>query len=436
MRGKQSGGFPLSRRDVLRIGAIPLLGVSLPKLLAAADTRDHHAVRPPAKNIILVWLDGGPSTIDMWDLKPDAKSTIRGEFSEIPTTADGISIGEHLPRMARQMHHCTLVRSLTHTVSEHTQGAEHVLTGNPIRPALKYPSIGAIVASQSSSDASQSVPAYMDLTTTGLGGAGYLGASHDPFVVDRFADLRRTRSADQFTLPDGLTIADLDRRRTVLNSIEEGFRRFDGTNRADEMSAFQQQALNILAAGKTRAALNIFEEERKVVEQYGQTSLGQSALAARRLVQAGVRFVTIGMGGWDTHAGNFTQLRSNLLPTLDRALAALIEDLDTVGLLEETIVYCAGEFNRTPIINAQGGRDHWARSMSVLIAGGGFKPGFVYGTTDKDGAAPDSFACAPADVNATILNRIGIPRDMKLISPDGRPMAMFHESAVLDKLYA
>jgi hypothetical protein len=421
----------IRRRHFLQVGAIPLMGLGLPKLLARESV---NSLQPLAKNIILVWLGGGPSTIDMWDLKPNAKAEIRGEFKPVSTTAEGVPICEHLPQMAKQMDHCALIRSVSHTIAEHGQGTEYMLTGNPISPALKYPSIGSIVSSQTERGAGREVPAYIDLTADNFGQAGYLDSSHNPFVVDRFLGRRPDKSKGEFSLPDGFTVNDLTRRRELLSKVERGFRRFDETARADEMSTFQQQALNILTAGKTRDALDIQQEGSEVIQRYGGSPLGLSALAARRLVQAGVRFVTVGMNGWDTHSQNFAQLRNNLLPQLDRALAALIEDLDAQGLLKETVVYCAGEFNRTPIINSQGGRDHWARAMSVLVAGGGFKPGFVYGSTDKDGFEPATGTCSPADVNATILNQVGIKPHTKLTTRSGRPMPLFREASILEEL--
>lgn len=422
------------RRHFLRVGAIPLMGLELSKLLASESAQSGEAT---ARNIILVWLDGGPSTIDMWDLKPSASSQIRGEFRAIPTVAEGVHICEHLPYMAKQMDHCALIRSVTHTIAEHGQGTEYVLTGNPISPAIKYPSIGSIVSSQSSSankNERHQVPAYMDLTARDIDQAGYLGASHNPFVVDRFLERRQDDTNDEFALSDGLTVTDLIRRRELLANIESGFRRFDKTVRADEMTSVQQQALDLLTAGKTRAALDVQKESREVIERYGGSRLGLCSLAARRLVQAGVRFVTVGMSGWDTHDQNFTRLRNDLLPQVDRALAALIEDLEALGLLRETIVYCAGEFGRTPKINGQGGRDHWARAMSVLVAGGGFKSGFIYGSTDENGIEPDAGSCSPADVNATLLNQIGIMPETKLTTRSGRPMPLFRDSKVLEEL--
>ena len=421
----------LRRRHFLQVGTIPLMGFGLSKLLAAESG---NSAESPAKNVILVWLGGGPSTIDLWDLKPDAKTEIRGEFNPVPTAADGIQICEHMPLMAKQMDHCALIRSVTHTIAEHGQGTEYMLTGNPIAPALKYPSIGSIVSSQTEASSGRQVPTYIDMTAGNFGQAGYLGSSHNPFVVDRFLDRRSDKSEGQFALPDGLTVADLTRRRELLSKVEGGFRRFEKTTRAVEMSSFQQQSLDILTAGKTRNALDVSKENSEVIQRYGRSPLGLSALAARRLVQAGVRFVTIGMSGWDTHSQNFTQLRNNLLPQLDRALAGLIEDLDDNGLLNETVVYCAGEFNRTPNINGEGGRDHWARAMSVLVAGGGFKSGFVYGSTDNGGFEPETGSCSPADVNATVLNQIGIKPDTKLTTRSGRPMPLFRDASIIEEL--
>jgi hypothetical protein len=430
MLHRTPGCEALRRRDFLNVGALSLMGLGLPGLLASESTRRAGA----ARNVILIWLGGGPSTIDMWDLKPEAEAATRGEFKPISTSAEGMEICEHLPKMAQQMNRCTLIRSVSHTVAEHQQGAEHVLTGNPINPAMKYPSIGSVVANQTRADSGTMIPAYIDLTGFELGGAGYLGSAYNPFVVDRFQARQRPDARDPLAISGGFTVSDLSRRQELLAKVECGFRRFDNSARADEMSAFQQQALDILTAGKTREALDVFREKEQVVQRYSQSPLGLSSLAARRLVQAGVRFVTIGMNGWDTHSQNFSALRNNLLPELDSAMSALIEDLSAEGLLDETIVYCLGEFGRTPNVNAQGGRDHWSRAMSVLIAGGGFKAGFVYGSTGESGFEPDSDACSPADVNGTLLNQLGITPETRLMTRSGRPMPMFRNGTVLRRL--
>ena len=384
----------------------------------------------------MVWLGGGPSTIDMWDLKPNARKEIRGEFRPIDTAADGIQICEHLPLVAKQMEQCSLIRSVSHTIAEHGQGTEYVTTGNPIGPALSYPSIGSIVSSQHS--ATKGVPTYMDLAALDLGKAGFLGSTHNPFVVSSFGESNGRRPgrglSSPFELPEGLTVEDLNRRSQLLQKMEAGFRQFDQTARAQEMTQFQQQAVDILSTGKTREALDLSKESAATRRRYGFGRFADSALAARRLIQAGVRFVTIGLTGWDTHADNFNQLRQQLLPRLDSSLSALLEDLQETGLLDETIVYCVGEFNRTPMINALGGRDHWARSMSVLVAGGGFKKGFVFGATDENGMEPADRPCSPTDVNATILNQVGIAPETILKTNSGRPVQAFRGATLLTDL--
>ena len=420
-----------SRRDFLRVGTLGVLGLTEFSALAQAVESTSSS---PARNVILVWLNGGPSTIDMWDLKPNATSQVRGEFNPISTSADGIEICEHLPKMAQQMHECTLIRSVAHTIAEHGQGTEYVTTGNPISPALKYPSIGSVVASKT--EASQDVPAYIEMSEDGVGQSGYLGSTYSPFLVDPVPNRRRpTEVRDQFALPEGTTTADLTRKSQLLEKLEVEFERFGQQPRATAMQTFQHQAVNILSGGKTREALNLSQEDDKTRARYG-FGLGRRALAALRLIERGARFVTIGLGGWDTHSNNFTELRNNLLPQLDSALSSLIADLRTRGLLDETIVYCVGEFNRTPKVNAQGGRDHWARSMSVLLAGGGIQNGFVYGSTDRSGSEPMTDACSPADVNATILNQLGVPPETLLTTNSGRPMQVFRDANVLSRIVA
>lgn len=422
-----------NRRDFLHVGTLSMLGgLTLPGLLAREASAGTVDSRPSAKNVIMIWLSGGPSTIDMWDLKPNAVAGIRGEFSPIATSADGIEICEHLPTTAKVMEDCSLIRSVSHTIAEHGLGTEYVTTGNPISPALKYPSIGSVISHLK--EPAVGVPSYVDLTQNGYGKAGFLGASFNPVVVNGFTGFQRGKIKTGFELPDGFEVKDLNRRKELLSKLDQSFKRFDSTARAGEMSKFQQQAVDILRTGKTRDALNITLEEESVQEKYGFSSLGRSALAARRLIQAGVRFVTIGISGWDTHGNNFGQLSNNLLPQLDRALGNLISDLKSKGLLEETIVYCAGEFNRTPIINSGGGRDHWARSMSVLVAGGKFKRGFVYGSTDKSGFEPAEDACSPTDVNATILSQLGIQPDTIIRTKSARPVEVFRDGTILEPL--
>lgn len=434
-----------SRRDFMHVGALSMLGgMTLPQLLCSEAAGQSVSVgnesvesnkKPRAKNMIMIWLSGGPSTIDMWDLKPQASAGIRGEFKPIATSADGVEICEHLPRVAKIMDQCALIRSVSHTIAEHGLGTEFVSTGNPISPALKYPAIGSVVSHLVEPE--KGVPGFMDLSDGSYRSAGFLGAAYNPLTVTGFNNFQaKKKQSNLFDLPEGFTLDDLNRRSELLRKLDGQFKRLDETKMGQELSKFQQQAADIYRSEKTKMALDLSLESEAVREKYGFSPLGRSALAARRLIQAGVRFVTIGLAGWDTHNQIFGQLRNNLLPVLDGALATLITDLKETGLLEETIVYCAGEFNRTPSINGSGGRDHWARAMSVFVAGGGFKSGTVYGATGNDGYEPTESPCSPTDVNATLLNQLGIPPETILHTPSGRPVEVFREGNVLTELIA
>ena len=420
------------------MGFSGLMGLTLTDLLrleAQAAVSPTHA-QAKAKSVIMVWLSGGPSTIDMWDLKPSAPSDIRGEFNPIPTSLDGLQICEHMPRLAKVMHNVTLVRSLYHTIPSHGPGTVYMHSGYKPTPALNYPSLGSITAKMLTSPLG--VPPYVtfgrsrDEAATG----GYLGSAYNPFEVEGNAgkgDLR----VRGLSLPNGFTLDQLENRKKLLDTFDA---RFDAVAREGEVSgsldSFQEQALAMLRAEGTKNAFDLNQEDAATRDLYGRGELGTGALVARRLVEAGVRFVSIGKGGWDTHDNNFKKLKETHLPELDQALAALIEDLDRQGLLDHTIVYCAGEFGRTPKINGKGGRDHWAKSMAVLLAGGGFQRGLVYGSTDPEGMTPSTDACVPADICATILQNLGIDPRQELTTPTGRPMTLFREGQILHKALA
>jgi uncharacterized protein (DUF1501 family) len=238
-------------------------------------------------------------------------------------------------------------------------------------------------------------------------------------------------------LPTGFTLAELENRSRLLSGFDRGLKALDqAAGLGDGLDAFHKKAMNILRSGKTRTALDLAREKTATRERYGMTGFGQGALVARRLVEAGVRFVTIGLGGWDTHQKNFEQLSKNSLPLLDRTLSALIEDLADRGMLDRTIVYCAGEFGRTPKINSNAGRDHWARSMAVVLAGGGFKRGYVHGSTDAHGMAAAADPCTPDDVSATVFQCLGVDPHQELKTGTGRPIQLFREGRTIQKLLA
>jgi hypothetical protein len=272
--------------------------------------------------------------------------------------------------------------------------------------------------------------------------SGYLGTAYNPFIVEGNAGTGRKGAAPTLRvrgiqLPTGFTLQELEDREKLRSGFESGFRALDkSADTVDGFDAFHKQALEILRGDRTKKAFDLDSEKESVRTAYGATAFGQGALAARRLVEAGVRFVTITLGGWDTHSQNFQNLKTRLLPTLDTTLSALIADLDQRGMLNDTIVYCAGEFGRTPKINKNSGRDHWARSMGVLLAGGAFPRGYAHGTTDSNGMAPANDPCTPDDISATIFHQLGIDPQSELMTPSLRPIQLFREGKVVKKLLA
>lgn len=433
------------RRNFLQVGSAGMLGLTLPGFLAsqakAKEAKSSTAAKAPAKSVILVWLAGGPATIDMWDNKPDAPEGIRGEFKSISTATSGIQLSETLPSMAKVADKATFVRSLYHTIPSHGPATVFMTTGNKPTAALQYPAMGSLGAKLLETELG--IPPYVsfvDLRNGSAGGAGYLGTGYNPFTVEGNARGKAGSSSFRLrgiSLPNGVSLEDLAKKDKLLKTFDNGFRKIDENNDlVDGLDTFHKQAIEILRSDKTKKAFDLDSESKAVRDLYGTGSLGAAGLAARRLVQAGVRFVTIGMGGWDTHKGTFDAHKNKLMPSLDQGLAALIEDLDAHGMLDETIVMCAGEFGRTPKINKNGGRDHWARSMACVLAGGGIKRGHVHGSTDASGMAPDQDPCTPDDVASTIFQQLGIDPKMELQTPTGRPIQLFREGKVIDKIIA
>jgi hypothetical protein len=281
------------------------------------------------------------------------------------------------------------------------------------------------------------VPPYVTFAALREGapgtGPGYLGPTFAPFEVEG-DPARGSLRAHGVSLPEGFALRDLEARDALRDRFDRGLRALDAAGADPGLDRFHRQALEILRSDRVRAALDLSREPDAVRDDYGRTPLGQGALAARRLIEAGARFVTLGYGGWDTHADNFRALRDRLLPSLDRALSALVRDLESRGLLGETVVICAGEFGRTPRVNPAAGRDHWARSMAVLLAGGGFPGGAVYVATDARGTAPARDACSPDDLAATLFERLGFGPRHEVSTAGGRPIPIFREGKVLPLL--
>lgn len=438
----------IERRDFLQIGTAGALGLTLPAILAAEAKAKAAAASVPttpkgkAKSVILFWLAGGPATIDMWDNKPNAPEGIRGEFKSIPTSAAGIEFAETLPKMAKVANKLTVVRSLYHTIPSHSPASTFMVTGNKPTAALQYPSMGSLTAKLMS--VPPGVPPYVTFNeqrnSSGL--AGYLGTGYNPFIIEGNANDKGTKKEEKaafrvrgIALPNGFTLDELNKRDQLLRKFDSGFKALDANDQlVDGLDTFHQQALDILRSDRTKNAFNLEAEPASVRELYGETPAGQAALAARRLIESGVRFATFSTSSWDTHQNTFTSHKTRLVPTLDQVLSALITDLDQRGLLDSTIVMCAGEFGRTPKINKNAGRDHWARSMACVLAGGGFKRGYVHGSTDASGSAPATDPVLPDDVSSTIFTQLGIDPKTELQTSTGRPIQLFREGKVIEKL--
>ncbi len=424
------------RRDFLKLGGAGLLGLSLADMLRLEAYAGAENAKAKAKAVIMVWLGGGPATIDMWDLKPEAPEGIRGSFKPTDTSTSGIQISEHLPKMGKVIDKATIVRSLAHTIPSHGPATVFMTTGNKPTPALQYPALGSLTSKLLQTE--KGVPNYVsfgEVRGGSAGTAGYLGSAHSPFIVDRPAGAKGNFAVRGVQLPNGFTLEDLEDRDKLLKGLDSSFRGLDrNADLVDGLDAFHKKALEILRSDKTKKAFDLASEKSATREAYGATPFGQGALAARRLVESGVRFVTLSLGGWDTHGKNFDALKTRLLPQLDVTLSTLIADLDERGMLDSTIVYCAGEFGRTPKVNKNDGRDHWARSMAVVLAGGGFKRGYAHGTTDAQGMAPATDPCTPDDVAATIFHNLGIDPHTELATSTGRPIQLFREGRVIEKL--
>jgi hypothetical protein len=325
-----------------------------------------------------------------------------------------------------------IVRSLYHNIGAHNLGTVYMTTGNRPTPAIKYPVLGSLTAKMLPTP--PGIPAFVSMTRIREQSAGYLGTAYNPFEVEGNAGRGELR-VKGISLPSGFSLADLEQRNKLLGQFDQHFQNIDqAANLAEGLDEFQQKALDILRSDRTKKAFDLNAEDSKVRDLYGKDQFGQGALAARRLVEAGVRFVTVGTGGWDTHGDNFKKLSDRLLPPVDQVVSALVTDLDQRGLLESTIVYVAGEFNRTPKINKNSGRDHWGRSLAVFMAGGGLRRGYAHGTTDDKGMAPGKDPCTPDDICATMFHCLGFKHDHELTTQTARPMSIFREGKVLQAL--
>src|SRR5215213_10263761 len=416
----------LNRRSMLRVGALALGGLTLPGLLKArADGSASNR-----KSVILVWLAGGPSHIDMYDLKPNAPSEVRGEFKPIPTSVPGVQIGEHLPRQARIMDKLAILRSAFHTNAGHGMGSQWMQTGYQATIEVNdniFPSTGSVVSKLKGPN-EPGLPAYVNLPRkVSFGNAAYLGASYNPFAPDANPN-DPSFQVRNLKLPGRVSAERLEARKKLVSDIDTIRRDIDLKGDISGLDTFYRDGLEMVTSVKAMSAFDVNREPVKLRDRYGRNDLGQSCLLARRLVEAGVTFVTVQAGGgWDTHSNNFTELKRKLLPQYDAAVAALVEDLHDRGRSGDVLVMSMGEFGRTPKINKDAGRDHWPGAMSVFYAGGGLKMGQMIGTTDSTASYPASKPYTPGCVLSTMYHVVGIDHKHVFHDDAKRPLPVLSE---------
>ncbi|MDG3003670.1 DUF1501 domain-containing protein [Paludisphaera mucosa] len=418
-----------SRRAILKAGALGFLGLGLDEAFRLRALGEGPSTKPAAaRNCILIWLAGGASHIDTFDPKPDAPADVRGDFKPIATSVAGVQVSEVLPNLARILDRVTLIRSMTSPESDHDRASHHLLTGYRPSPAQVYPSYGSVVSKWR--EASRGLlPPYVavpDPPSSSM--SGYLTPAYDPFAVSGDPNQENFRVSN-LSPPDKLTLERLLRRRAMVKSLDDFARDVPPTPLTRSRDQFADQAYSLMTSSAAQAAFRLGDESADVRTRYGRNTFGQSCLLARRLVEAGVSFVTVndrgpGPLGWDTHAQNFPMIKDTLAPALDQGLAALIADLGERGLLDDTLVVMMGEFGRTPKINANAGRDHHGRANSVLLAGAGIPAGLVLGKTDANGDSPTERPVTPADLASVLYTKLGIDPEHKYEAPDGRPIRL------------
>ena len=388
-------------------------------LANAADMRKRH------KSCIMLWMGGGPSTMDIWDLKPGAATG--GPFKPIATSADGVQICEHMPLMAQQMHHMAIVRSMSTREADHMRGRYYMHTGYVPNPNVDYPSYGSVIAHELADQVPElEIPPFVSVGG-GSVGPGFLGMTWAPFVVDSNGNVRN--------LDMGVDSARMAQRLEMLATIEKGFSGEKRGGSAEDHAKVIQKTVKLMTSPQMEA-FKVSKEPKRELDRYGSTGFGRGCLMARRLVEMGVPFVEVDFGGWDNHANIFPTLQNQKLPELDKAMAALVADLTDRGLLDDTAIVWMGEFGRTPTINGGGGRDHWARSWSVVVGGAGFRRGVAVGETSDDGKEVTTEPYTSQDVMASVLKALGISLETTFTAKNGRPMKIANSGKVIKELFA
>lgn len=426
-----------SRRDFLRVGGLTTMGLGLSSMLKLESAQaEEAALKARAKSVLFVFLGGGLSHHDSFDMKPDAAEEIRGKYKPIDSNVAGLRVGELLPKMAQTMDKVCLVRSGSHNNDHHETATNWVMSGRFGSAFGDWPAMGAVAAHELGFDGT--LPPYVSVPrnpsfTWELGKSAFLGGRYESFKAGdpNEANYRvRDLSAAQ-PMPE----IRVGRRQSLLKAVDNYARKVEGNDQLAAYDQYQQRANAMSLSTQAREAFAIEKEDNALRDKYGRNTFGQSCLLARRLIEGGVRFVTVNYGGWDHHAKIFENLDKKL-PEFDAGFSSLVTDMHERGLLKDTLVVCMGEFGRTPKVNKDAGRDHWGPAASLLFTGAGVKTGTVIGATDRDGAYATEHPFAPADVSYTILGSLGINPRKFLKTPDGRPVEILDNGRMMEEIFA
>jgi hypothetical protein len=426
----------MSRRSLLTVGAVGGLGLTLANFFerkAQADQKHYDFIEAKAQSIIHIFLPGGMAHQESFDPKPYSPLEYRGEMGSIKTNT-GEVISETLPKLAQVCDKIAIIRSMTHGEAAHERGTHNMFTGYRPSPALIFPSMGSVVSHEYGPR--NNLPPYVCIPTVPneFAANGYLSSSFAPFSLGSDPANNGFKVLD-LNLPGDVNDARFTRRRSALEAVNDYFTKKDKSDNVGAMNTFYERAYSLISSPQAREAFNIDAEPANVRDQYGRNVAGQRLLMARRLVAAGVRFVTLTYGGWDMHSGITNGMR-NQMPALDQGLTTLINDLDAQGLLKSTMIMVSSEFGRTPKINGTAGRDHWPKVFSVMLAGGGIKGGTIYGTSNSTASEPDADAVGPEDLATTIYHQLGIVADKELMSPGDRPIEICDGGKLIKPLIA
>lgn len=427
----------LSRRGFLHVGTCTALGLTLGdffRMKARADLKHYDSVEGKAKSVIHIFLPGGMAHQESFDPKPLAPPEYRGPLGAINSNVEGIQFGELWKNTAQVADKLVVVRSMTHGEAAHERGTHNMFTGYRPSPALQYPSFGSVISHEFGSK--NSLPPYVCIPgqPNEFAGSGYLSSAYGPFSLGADPAGGNFKVQD-LALPGGVTEGRFNRRRAILDGIDNHFKSLEKSDALTAMDTFYQDAYKLISSPQAREAFALEKETDKLKDEYGRNEAGMRLLMARRLVESGVRFVSVTYGGWDHH-DNIQGAMGGQVPNFDKAYARLINDLSERGLLDSTLVMVTSEFGRTPKINGTGGRDHWPKVFSVLLAGGGLKKGMVYGSSDALGAEPENDPMTVENLATTVYHQLGINADKELMAPGARPIEIVDGGSVVNDILA